>query len=104
MRIFHITSEHFEELAELPDQAPAEGFLWIGSGRREFEVQRESLQRCVQVAVEAKRAAPVQGRFVRSFGAKGKGPGQFPGNCSLRVAEAPLLWSVCASTAWTTLL
>jgi magnesium transporter len=48
MRIFHITSEHFEELAELPDQAPAEGFLWIGSGRREFEVQRESLQLALQ--------------------------------------------------------
>jgi magnesium transporter len=48
MRIFHVTSERFEELAELPDQAPAEGFLWVGSGRREFEVQRETLQAALQ--------------------------------------------------------
>jgi Mg2+ and Co2+ transporter CorA len=48
MRIFHITAEHFAELAALPEQLPAQGFLWVGSGRREFEVQREVLQGCLQ--------------------------------------------------------
>ena len=48
MRIFHITPEHFRELDELPQARPAEGFLWIGSGRREFEVRREELQAALQ--------------------------------------------------------
>jgi magnesium transporter len=48
MRIFHITADHFAELENLPDQLPPQGFLWVGSGRREFEVQREVLQGCLQ--------------------------------------------------------
>lgn len=47
MRIFHITAERFAELDELPAQLPPQGFLWVGSGRREFEVQREALQACL---------------------------------------------------------
>ncbi|HJV71310.1 magnesium transporter CorA family protein [Ideonella sp.] len=48
MRIFHITADHFAELESLPEQLPAHGFLWVGSGRREFEVQRDLLQACLQ--------------------------------------------------------
>src|SRR3954464_9495846 len=48
MRIFHITSERFVELEELPEAAPATGYLWIGSGRREFEVRIHELQAALQ--------------------------------------------------------
>jgi magnesium transporter len=44
MRIFHITSEHFTELDALPADMPASGYLWIGTGRPEFEVDAERLQ------------------------------------------------------------
>ena len=44
MRIFHITAERFEELPALPQTLPAGGFLWVGCGRRVFEVQREPIQ------------------------------------------------------------
>ena len=36
MRIFHISGEQFIELLALPEVLPAEGFLWVGSARREF--------------------------------------------------------------------
>ena len=48
MRIFHVTAERFTELHDLPTDLPDEGFLWLGSGRREFEVQRDSLQASLQ--------------------------------------------------------
>ena len=48
MRVFHITAERFVELDALPSDPPAEGFLWVGSGRREFEVQRDALQAALQ--------------------------------------------------------
>jgi Mg2+ and Co2+ transporter CorA len=48
MRIFHITAEQFTELSELPTQLSPQGFLWVGSGRREFEVNREALQAGLQ--------------------------------------------------------
>jgi magnesium transporter len=48
MRIFHITADHFEELQALPDALPPTGFLWVGSGRREFEVRRDELQAGLQ--------------------------------------------------------
>ena len=44
MRNFHNTADRFAEYEELPEQLPEQGFVWIGSGRREFEVQREVLQ------------------------------------------------------------
>lgn len=44
MRIFHITPDRFEELPALPQLLPATGFLWVGCGRRVFEVQREPIQ------------------------------------------------------------
>ncbi len=37
MRFFHIQSDQFSELDELPAQLPDTGYLWIGSARREFE-------------------------------------------------------------------
>jgi magnesium transporter len=43
MRIFHV-HEALVELAELPATLPATGYLWISSGRREFEVQTFELQ------------------------------------------------------------
>jgi magnesium transporter len=48
MRIFHISHEHFTELESLPEQLPATGYLWIGSARREFEVNTATLQATLQ--------------------------------------------------------
>jgi len=48
MRIFHVTSDQFTELPELPAQMPAGGYLWVGSARREFEVNAVSLQSALQ--------------------------------------------------------
>jgi magnesium transporter len=48
MRIFHITADRFAELPELPERMPATGYLWIGSARREFEVQSTALQAAFQ--------------------------------------------------------
>lgn len=48
MRIFHVHGDRFDELAELPDALPAQGFVWIGSARREFEVQVPVLQSRLQ--------------------------------------------------------
>jgi Mg2+ and Co2+ transporter CorA len=43
MRIFHV-HETLVELPALPVQLPASGFVWIASGRREFEVGTAELQ------------------------------------------------------------
>ena len=48
MRVFHVSAEHFVELAALPAALPPEGFLWIGSGRREFEVSVGEVQARLQ--------------------------------------------------------
>jgi magnesium transporter len=48
MRIFHITGDQFSELDGLPQQLPETGYLWIGTARREFEVQIGELQNCLQ--------------------------------------------------------
>ncbi|HSV70754.1 MAG TPA: magnesium transporter CorA family protein [Methylibium sp.] len=47
MRVFHV-QETFVELAEFPAALPATGYLWISSGRREFEVQSGALQAALQ--------------------------------------------------------
>ena len=44
MRIFHLSDALYEELAELPEDLPAGGFLWVGLPRREFELQLGTLQ------------------------------------------------------------
>jgi len=48
MRIFHITGDQFSELAALPGQLPASGYLWIGTARREFEVNLPEVQAALQ--------------------------------------------------------
>ena len=48
MRVFHISGEQFSELDGLPDALPATGYLWVGSARREFEVQAATLQTALQ--------------------------------------------------------
>ena len=48
MRVFHIDGERFTELDALPQHLPAQGFLWIGSARREFEVHVPEVQRRLQ--------------------------------------------------------
>ena len=47
MRVFHISAEHFAELDGWPEKLPAHGFLWLGSERREFEVQAPELQQAL---------------------------------------------------------
>ena len=44
MRIFHIAGDRFSELPTLPDALPADGFIWVGSGRRQFEVNLPAIQ------------------------------------------------------------
>ncbi|WP_372526994.1 magnesium transporter CorA family protein [Piscinibacter sp.] len=48
MRVFHITADQFSELDGLPEQLPAAGYLWVGSARREFEVNAPQLQSALQ--------------------------------------------------------
>ena len=48
MRIFHLAADHFVELTALPEALPADGFIWIGSARREFELQSGELQSVLQ--------------------------------------------------------
>ena len=48
MRIFHISADQFTELDDLPAALPQQGFVWIGSGRREFEVRSAELQASLQ--------------------------------------------------------
>ena len=48
MRIFHIDGEQFAELPALPEQLPERGYVWIGSARREFEVNVGTLQAALQ--------------------------------------------------------
>jgi Mg2+ and Co2+ transporter CorA len=48
MRIFHIQGDQFNELDTLPEKLPATGYLWVGSARREFEVQSATLQAALQ--------------------------------------------------------
>ena len=48
MRVFHIQGEQFTELSELPESLPVAGFLWVGSARREFEVNTALVQAALQ--------------------------------------------------------
>ncbi len=48
MRVFHVSAEQFTELDELPQDLPPQGYLWIGSARREFEVRIAELQAALQ--------------------------------------------------------
>ncbi|HLO92842.1 MAG TPA: magnesium transporter CorA, partial [Burkholderiaceae bacterium] len=48
MRVFHVAAEGFTELEHWPATLPEQGFLWIGSARREFEVRSPELQAALQ--------------------------------------------------------
>ena len=48
MRVFHVSAEQFVELDAMPAALPPTGFLWIGSGRREFEVGVADVQSHLQ--------------------------------------------------------
>jgi Mg2+ and Co2+ transporter CorA len=48
MRIFHVHADQFTELQELPEQMPPQGYLWVGTARREFEVNLGTLQSALQ--------------------------------------------------------
>ncbi len=48
MRVFLIVGDQFGELPDLPESVPAQGFLWLSSARREFEVQAPAVQAALQ--------------------------------------------------------
>jgi len=48
MRVFHISGDRYTELETLPDALPPTGYLWVGTGRREFEAQLAELQTALQ--------------------------------------------------------
>ena len=48
MRVFHLNGDKFTELADLPTQLPAAGFLWLGSARHEFEEKSAEIQAALQ--------------------------------------------------------
>jgi magnesium transporter len=51
MRVFHVSAEQFVELDAMPAALPPGGFLWIGSGRREFELGVGDIQNHLQAWV-----------------------------------------------------
>lgn len=48
MRVFHVSADSFTELDTLPETLPAQGFLWLGSARRVFEVRAAEVQAALQ--------------------------------------------------------
>jgi magnesium transporter len=48
MRVFHVLPDRFTELEALPASLPAQGFLWLGCGRREYELAQAELQAALQ--------------------------------------------------------
>ena len=48
MRVFHLLAERFIELDAIPHALPEQGFLWLGSARREFEVGSAEVQAALQ--------------------------------------------------------
>ena len=48
MRIFHISPERFTELEAMPEVLPAQGFVWLGSCRSEFEAGVAEVQAALQ--------------------------------------------------------
>jgi Mg2+ and Co2+ transporter CorA len=48
MRVFHVAADQFAELPALPAELPAQGFLWVGSTRREFELGHREVQAALQ--------------------------------------------------------
>ena len=48
MRVFHVAADQFSELASLPAELPARGYLWIGSERPEFQSRVAEVQSALQ--------------------------------------------------------
>ena len=48
MRFFHVLGDQFTELEGLPAALPAQGYVWLASARREFEVGIADLQAALQ--------------------------------------------------------
>ena len=44
MRIFHVAPDRFVELEDWPEALPEQGFIWVGSARRVFEVRVPEVQ------------------------------------------------------------
>jgi Mg2+ and Co2+ transporter CorA len=51
MRIFHIHSGGVQELAELPEHMPAQGFVWIACARPVFQARLTEIQASLQALV-----------------------------------------------------
>ena len=48
MRVFHIWGDRFVELEGVPEALPAQGFLWLGVERGEFELRSAEIQAALQ--------------------------------------------------------
>jgi Mg2+ and Co2+ transporter CorA len=48
LRCFHVGADQFSELADLPEALPAQGYLWIGMARDEFESAHAAVQAALQ--------------------------------------------------------
>jgi magnesium transporter len=48
MRVVHIQGDQLVELTALPEHLPEQGYLWVHSGRREFEVELSQTQAALQ--------------------------------------------------------
>ncbi len=48
MRVTHIHGDQLIDLPALPEQLPEQGYLWVHSGRREFEVEISQTQGALQ--------------------------------------------------------
>jgi magnesium transporter len=48
MRAFHVVADQFTELTDLPERLPPDGYLWVSSARREFELRSLELQNALQ--------------------------------------------------------
>ena len=48
MRVFHLGAERFAELDALPQALPAQGFVWVGCTRAEFESGLADIQAALQ--------------------------------------------------------
>ena len=47
MRVFHIQGFSVAETDTLPEALPAQGFVWMALGRREFELLQTEVQQCL---------------------------------------------------------
>jgi Mg2+ and Co2+ transporter CorA len=48
LRVFHLQSDQFVELQDLPDTLPPRGFVWVGISRHALEISAADLQAALQ--------------------------------------------------------